>query len=77
LTDDPLLLKERTTEPALTNAEFAKALRLVLVEFKAEGFVQRRKRRDRRAKHRDFLTDDTGGFLTVADAAELLGGLGD
>ena len=39
------MLEGRTVEPALTDAQFEKALRLAVAEFKAEGFVKRRRRR--------------------------------
>ena len=39
------MLEGRTDEPALTDAQFEKALRLAVAEFKAEGFVKRRRRR--------------------------------
>ena len=71
------LLEDRTDQPTLTDEQFAKALRMGLAEFKAEGFVKRkRRRRGRPAKYRDLMSDDMEG-MTVADAAELLSGMGD
>jgi hypothetical protein len=67
------LLADRTDDPALTPEQFETTLRLAVAEFKA-GKLVRRKRRGRPARHRDFMSDNAGEFLTGANAAELLAG---
>jgi hypothetical protein len=69
------LLADRTTEPALTNAEFAKALQIALATAQAERLIGRRRRkRGRVAKHSDLMSNDPDGLLVGADVADLLMG---
>jgi len=68
------LLSDRTDEPVLTAEQYERALLLAVAEVKAEGFMNRRRRRGRRAKPHDLgLSDDASELYT---AAELLSGAG-
>jgi hypothetical protein len=75
LTDDPLLLGERTSTPLLSNDAFKELLRTSWAEVQAQRAVRRRfkRGRGRPPKPRDLGLDDSAGLYTVADAAELLG----